>query len=139
MATTNQLDSKSPHEIHTSISSVSGDSALCAVHGSSETPHLDKILQSRPQAELQGLATAVQNLTHGDQCAKCAVQSAVSIIIELVQEVYTAKKSGKLSKEEKKALKMEVKGLVKGVKSDIQSQKKDFKSNMKSQKEELKA
>jgi hypothetical protein len=100
----------------------------CAFHGLSQTPHLDRLLQSRPEAELQGLANAVESLRQGDQCAKCAVQAAVTIITGFMGEVYTAKKNGKLSKEEKKALKSEVKGLVTGMKEGIKSQKKEFKS-----------
>ncbi|OBS24675.1 hypothetical protein FPOA_05215 [Fusarium poae] len=105
-----------------------GSSNDCAVHGLSETPHLDRLLQSRPQSELQGLADAVESLRQGDRCAKCAIQAAVSIITGFLGEIYTAKKSGKLSKEEKKALKSEVKGLAKGMKEGIKSQKKEFES-----------
>ncbi|RGP76737.1 hypothetical protein FLONG3_5177 [Fusarium longipes] len=100
----------------------------CAVHGSSDTPHLDRLLQSRPEAELQGLADAIDSLRQSDQCAKCAVQAAVTIITGFMGEVYTAKKNGKLSKDDKKALKSEVKGLVMGMKEGIKSQKKEFKS-----------
>ncbi|KAJ4127848.1 hypothetical protein NW768_008127 [Fusarium equiseti] len=121
-----QLDSKSP--VTTSINAPND----CAVHGLSQTPHLDHLLQSRPKAELQGLADAVESLKHGDQCAKCAVQAAVSIIAGFVQEVYTAKKSGKLSKEDKKALKSEVKDIMRGMKGEIKAQKKEFKSELKS-------
>ncbi|RGP71002.1 hypothetical protein FSPOR_3690 [Fusarium sporotrichioides] len=105
-----------------------GSSNDCAVHGLSETPHLDRLLQSRPQTELQGLADAVENLRQGDRCAKCVIQDAVAIITGFVGEIYTAKKSGKLSKGEKKALKSEVKGLAMGMKEGIRSQKKEFKS-----------
>ncbi|KAL4731964.1 hypothetical protein ACLX1H_000963 [Fusarium chlamydosporum] len=100
----------------------------CAIHGLSQTPHLDNLLQNRSKHELQGLADAIESLTHGDHCAKCAVQAAVSIITGFVQELYTAKKDGKLSKEEKKALKSDVKGLVKGVKDGIKEQRKKIKS-----------
>ncbi|KAL6916811.1 hypothetical protein FSHL1_008516 [Fusarium sambucinum] len=110
----------------TSISTTSSND--CAVHGLSETPHLDRLLQSRPQSELQGLADAVESLRQGDRCAKCAIQAAVAIITGFMGEIYTAKKSGKLSKEEKKALKSEVKGLATGMKEGIKSQKKEFKS-----------
>ncbi|KAF5000284.1 hypothetical protein FGRMN_1916 [Fusarium graminum] len=102
----------------------------CAVHGLSQTPHLDRILQNRPKAELQDLADAVQNLNDGDRCAKCAVQAAVTIVTGFIQEIYTAKKEGKLSKEDKKALKAEVKGLAKGVKGEIKGQKKQFKGQL---------
>ncbi|KAF4334886.1 hypothetical protein FBEOM_11277 [Fusarium beomiforme] len=112
-----------------STPSVSISSNDCQVHGlsDSDTPHLDKLLQSRPKAELQDLADAIDSLKHGDQCAKCAVQAAVTIITGFLQELYTAKKNGKMSKEDKKALKSEVKGLVKGMKGDVKMRKKEIK------------
>jgi hypothetical protein len=116
-----QLETKTP------TPSVSISSNDCQVHGQSETPHLDKLLQNRPKAELQGLTDAIDSLTRGDQCAKCAVQAAATIIIGFLQELYTAKKTGKISKEDKKALKSEVKGLVKGIKGDVKIRKKEIK------------
>ncbi|KAM0250865.1 hypothetical protein ACHAP5_002085 [Fusarium lateritium] len=102
----------------------------CAVHGITQTPHLDKLLQNRPKAKIQELADIAQTLNDGEQCAKCAVQAAVAIITGFVQEMYTAKRSGKLSKEDKKALKLEVKGLMKGIKGDIKSQRKQLKGRL---------
>jgi hypothetical protein len=124
------LETKSsfPVDAPASCKSISSDD--CAVHGITQTPHLDKLLQNRPKAELRDLADIVQTLNDGDQCAKCAVQAAVTIITGFVQELYTAKKSGKLSKEDKKALKLEVKGLVKGMKGDIKSQRKELKGRL---------
>ncbi|RBQ73690.1 hypothetical protein FVER14953_10954 [Fusarium verticillioides] len=114
-------------ETKTQTPSVSISSNNCQVHGQSETPHLDRLLQNRPKAELQVLADAVDSLTHGDQCAKCAVQAAVTIVTGFLQELYTAKKTGKISKEDKKALKSEVKGLAKGIKGDVKARKKEIK------------
>ncbi|KAF5636198.1 major facilitator superfamily transporter [Fusarium sp. NRRL 52700] len=78
-------------------------------------------------AELQVLVDAVDSLTHGDQCAKCVVQAAVTVITGFLQELYTAKKTGKISKEDKRALKSEVEGLVKGIKGDAKLRKKEIK------------
>ncbi|KAF4445639.1 hypothetical protein F53441_10639 [Fusarium austroafricanum] len=129
MTTTSaQLETQSHSPAKAPTPSISISPKDCTVHGDSETPHLDRLLQNRPKAELQGLADAVESLAHGDQCAKCAVQAAVTIITGFTQELYTAKKSGKLSKEDKKALKSEVKGLVKGMKGDIKMQKKELKA-----------
>lgn len=128
MSTTpTQINEKSTYSVHESPSSVSV-ATVCSAHGSSQTPQLDKILQARPKAELQELTAAVNDLLHEDGCAKCAVQSAASIIMGCIQQVYAAKKDGKLSKEEKRELKQEVKGLVKGIKTEFKSQKKDLKA-----------
>lgn len=123
-----ETKSSSPVDVPASCKSISSND--CAVHGITQTPHLDKLLQNRPKAELRDLADIVQALNDGDQCAKCAVQAAVTIITGFVQELYTAKKSGKLSKGDKKALKLEVKGLVKGMKGDIKSQRKELKGRL---------
>lgn len=123
-----ETKSSSPVDVPVLHKSISSND--CEVHGITQTPHLDKLLQNRPKAELRDLADIVQALNDGDQCAKCAVQAAVTIITGFVQELYTAKKSGKLSKEDKKALKLEVKGLVKGMKGDIKSQRKELKGRL---------
>ncbi|KAH7215807.1 hypothetical protein DER44DRAFT_806839 [Fusarium oxysporum] len=93
-------------EIKTPTPSVSISPNDCQVHRQSETPHLDRLLQNRPKAELQ---------------------PAVTIVTGFLQELYTAKKTGKISKEDKKALKSEVKGLVKGIKGDVKARKKEIK------------
>ncbi|KAL2678987.1 hypothetical protein Neosp_009741 [[Neocosmospora] mangrovei] len=128
-------DSPSSMSKSSTLHSVSGKEELkgtCPVHGASQTPHLETMLQARPKAELQQLTAALNDLADENRCAKCAVQTITSIVMGYVQDVRWAKKNGKWSKEDKKALKMEIKGLAKGVKADIKSRKADMKSEMKS-------
>ncbi|KAM6517160.1 hypothetical protein FSOLCH5_008121 [Fusarium solani] len=139
-----QPAARSPYSIPESPSSMSKASTLhcvsekeelrgtCPVHGASQTPHLEKMLQARPKAELQQLTVALNDLADENRCAKCAVQTITNIVMGYVQDVRWAKKNGKWSKEDKKALKMEIKGLAKGVKADIKSRKAEMKSEMKS-------
>ncbi|KAJ4168798.1 hypothetical protein NW754_010728 [Fusarium falciforme] len=135
---------RSPYSMPESPSSISKTSTLhsvseteelkgtCPVHGASQTPHLEKMLQARPRAELQQLTVALDDLADENICAKCAVQTITNIVMGYVQDVRWAKKNGKWSKEDKKALKMEIKELAKGVKADIKSRKAEMKSEMRS-------
>ncbi|KAI8665510.1 hypothetical protein LRP88_03989 [Fusarium phalaenopsidis] len=135
---------RSPYSMPESPSSMSKTSTLHNIsekeelkgtypmHGASQTPHLEKILQARPKAELQQLTAALNGLADENRCAKCAVQTISNIVMGYVQDVGWANKNGKWSKEDKKALKMEIKGLAKGVKADIKSRKAEMKSEMKS-------
>ncbi|KAF5010783.1 hypothetical protein FDECE_3080 [Fusarium decemcellulare] len=124
-------DTKSPSPVAELPSSLSPTSTLtntsekressCPVHGVSQTPHLDEILKSRSRAELQGLAAALDDLRDENRCAKCAVQTAANLLIGYFQDIREAKKNGQWSKEEKKALKLEIKDLAKSVKADVKS------------------
>ncbi|GMF79815.1 unnamed protein product [Aspergillus oryzae] len=97
-------------------------SASCTVHGSSQTPHLDRQLQ-QPQTKeiLQALTVALNDIADERQCTKCAVETASGLLTGYVREVKAAKKNGQYSKEEKKALKKEIKDLAKGVKRDVKA------------------
>ena len=55
----------------------------------------------------------------GKGCVKCATKDVVLILTAYMRDIRAAKKSGKWSKEEKKALKAEVKGFLKEVKRDV--------------------
>jgi hypothetical protein len=95
---------------------------LCGVHGASQTPHLDRQLQQSQSKEiLQALIMSLNDIADENRCTKCAVESASSLFTGYVREVRAAKRSGKWSKEEKKAIKAEVKSLGKGVKRDIKA------------------
>ncbi|KAE8313185.1 hypothetical protein BDV41DRAFT_576903 [Aspergillus transmontanensis] len=96
--------------------------ASCTVHGSSQTPHLDRQLQ-QPQTKeiLQALTVALNDIADERQCTKCAVEAASGLLTGYVREVKAAKKNGQYSKEEKKALKKEIKDLAKGVKRDVKA------------------
>ncbi|KAE8333070.1 hypothetical protein BDV39DRAFT_199422 [Aspergillus sergii] len=96
--------------------------ASCTVHGSSQTPHLDRQLQ-QPQTKeiLQALTVALNDIADERQCTKCAVETASGLLTGYVREVKAAKKNGQYSKEEKKALKKEIKDLAKGVKRDVKA------------------
>lgn len=105
-----------------STSSNGRSSTSCTVHGFSQTPHLDHQLQ-QPQTKeiLQALTVALNDIADERQCTKCAVETASGLLTGYVREVKAAKKNGQYSKEEKKALKKEIKGLAKGVKRDVKA------------------
>ncbi|OGM39931.1 hypothetical protein ABOM_011353 [Aspergillus bombycis] len=118
-----QGDAKS--EAHVSVaSSVYSEKqgASCTVHGPSQTPHLDRQLQ-QPQTKeiLQALSVALNDIADERQCTKCAVETASGLLTGYVREVKAAKKNGQYSKEERKALKKEVKALGRGVKRDVKA------------------
>ncbi|KAF7592435.1 hypothetical protein BBP40_000283 [Aspergillus hancockii] len=99
-----------------------GSKGHCGVHGASQTPHLDHQLQ-QPETKqiLQALTIALNDIADENQCTKCAVESASSLLTGYVREIRAAKRNGKWSKEEKKAIKAEVKSLSKGVKRDVKA------------------
>ncbi|KAB8231150.1 hypothetical protein BDV23DRAFT_148617 [Aspergillus alliaceus] len=97
-----------------------GSKGSCSVHGASQTPHLDRQLQT-PQSKdiLQALIVSLNDIADENQCTKCAVENASTLLTGYVREVRAAKRSGQWSKEEKKALKKEIKALGRGVKRDV--------------------
>ncbi|KAB8275324.1 hypothetical protein BDV30DRAFT_236692 [Aspergillus minisclerotigenes] len=96
--------------------------ASCTVHGPSQTPHLDRQLQQPETKEiLQALSVAFNDIADERQCTKCAVETTSSLLTGYIREVKAAKKNGQYSKEEKKALKKEIKGLAKVVKRDFKA------------------
>jgi hypothetical protein len=67
------------------------------------------------------LSTALNDLADERQCTKCTVESISTLLTSHARDIRAAKQNGEWSKEERKALKAEVKGLFKGVKKDVKS------------------
>ncbi|KAJ6180440.1 hypothetical protein N7519_010901 [Penicillium mononematosum] len=94
----------------------------CLTHGPSQVPLLDSELQ-KPQAKdiIRALATALNDIADEKKCTKCTVENISTLITGHVRDLRAAKRSGMWSKEDKKALKVEIKGLLKPVKKDVKS------------------
>jgi GTP1/Obg family GTP-binding protein len=73
---------------------------------------------------MQLLIAALNDAVDDDKCTKCATDKVAATMTAYVQELKAAKKNGEWSKEEKKALKGEMKTLFKSVKSDVKAMRK---------------
>lgn len=99
------------------------------MHGSFQTSRLDnQCQQPEVQAALRALANAIMDMADQYQCTKCAVEKSSALITGHIREIRAAKKNGKWSKEEKKTLKAEVKGLLKTMNRDIKAIRREDKS-----------
>ncbi|OJJ40130.1 hypothetical protein ASPWEDRAFT_166216 [Aspergillus wentii DTO 134E9] len=94
----------------------------CLTHGPSQVPLLDSELQN-PQAKeiICTLVTALNDITDENKCTKCTVENISTLLTGHVRDLRGAKRSGMWSKEEKKALKAEIKALLKPVKKDVKN------------------
>ncbi|KAJ5503237.1 hypothetical protein N7463_006111 [Penicillium fimorum] len=94
----------------------------CLTHGPSQVPLLDRELQ-KPQAKdiIRTLATALNDIADEKKCTKCTVENISKLLTGHVRDLRAAKRSGMWSKEDKRALKMEIKGLLRPVKKDVKS------------------
>ncbi|KAL4756982.1 uncharacterized protein BDW70DRAFT_144105 [Aspergillus foveolatus] len=100
----------------------------CTVHGPSQIPHLDHELQ-QPYAQniIHTLTAALNDLADENKCAKCTVEKFSALLTRHVREIRAAKKNGQWSKEERKALKAEVKSSYKPVKKAVKALWKEGK------------
>lgn len=94
----------------------------CLTHGPSQVPRVDRELQ-KPQAKeiIRTLVAALNDITDEKKCTKCTVESISTILTGQVRDLRAAKRNGTWSKEDKKALKAEVKALFKPMKKDLKS------------------
>ncbi|KAE8154266.1 hypothetical protein BDV25DRAFT_135956 [Aspergillus avenaceus] len=90
------------------------------VHETSPTPHLDHEFQ-QPQSKqiLQAVIAALSDIADEHRCTTCAVETSSRLLTGYLREVREAKKSGKWSKEERKAMKKETKMLASVMKRDV--------------------
>jgi len=97
----------------------------CQHHGASDTPHIDTQLQQpNVRAAILALSAALAKAANEEQCSKCTIESLTKVSATLMTDMRAAKKSGQWSKEYKKAVKKEAKGLFKGMKHDIKNMRK---------------
>jgi hypothetical protein len=91
-------------------------------HGPSKTPFLDRGLQ-KPQAQdiFHALSAGLNELADEKKCTKCAVEALSTLLTDHVRNLRAAKQNGEWTKEERKVLKAETKGLLKPVKKQIKS------------------
>lgn len=117
--------SYAPFHIQRLIRSLNRLNAPCSVHSTSQTPRLDHQLQQpETKAALQALATALNNIADEKQCTKCAVEASSNFLTDHLRDIRAAKKNGQWSKEDKKALKAEIKGF-KSLKTNFKALWKD--------------
>ncbi|KAJ5400580.1 hypothetical protein N7465_011069 [Penicillium sp. CMV-2018d] len=94
----------------------------CLTHGPSQVPLLDHELQKQQTKDIiQTLATAVNDIADEKKCTKCTVEIISALLVGHVRDLRAAKQSGVWSKEDKKALKAEIKYLLKPVKKDVKN------------------
>ncbi|KAK4862375.1 hypothetical protein LT330_002508 [Penicillium expansum] len=112
-------DSKAPS--YTSIDPVELENAE-KQEQKHQVPLLDLELQ-KPQAKdiIRTLAAALNDIADEKKCTKCTVENISTLLTGHVRDLRAAKRSGMWSKEDKKALKTEIKGLLKPVKKDVKS------------------
>ena len=92
----------------------------CALQGHSQTPRLDAYLhQDTTKAALQALSSALADAASDYRCSRCAIESVALTLTSTLCTLRAAEKEGKWSREEKKALKNEAKGVFKGIKHDV--------------------
>ena len=92
----------------------------------STTPLLDaRLRQPNNRACLLALSSAFAAAAEEDRCLNCVIDSVVPDIAQCMQDVKKQKKSGEISKEDKKAMKKEMKTLFKGVKVNAKKAWKD--------------
>lgn len=101
-------------------STLSTSSIPTCNHNPSPTPHLSaQIANPQTQAHLRALTTALSNATQEGACLKCTGEAISQTLTAFLQDVRAAKKDGRWSHEEKRALRGEVKDLLKGMKHDV--------------------
>jgi len=103
--------------------------APCYYHGASQTPHLDAQFRQPGATALIGqLNTAAAQAANGERCWKCAAKDAAHAFTVYVRDLKAAKKGGKWTKEEKKALKAEAKSVIREIKYDCKKAWKETPS-----------
>ncbi|KAJ5525448.1 hypothetical protein N7494_012098 [Penicillium frequentans] len=100
--------------------------APCPTHGPSQSERFDRELQ-RPQAQemIRALTKALNDINDQEKCTKCAVENASTLLTTHVRDIRALKQNGEWTKEERKALKAEVKGIFKPVKKSVKALWKD--------------
>ncbi|KAJ9606388.1 hypothetical protein H2200_009349 [Cladophialophora chaetospira] len=97
----------------------------CTKHAPSQTPNLDRELQSPRHREfVHGLIAALDQVVQEEQCTECALEKMTELVTTYVQGLKTDKKQAKWSKEEKRALKKEFKEVAKRMKVTMKAMKK---------------
>ncbi|KGO69552.1 hypothetical protein PITC_000500 [Penicillium italicum] len=87
-----------------------------------QVPLLDQELQKlQAKAFLCTLAAALNDIADEKKCTKCTVENISTLLTGHVRDFRAAKRGGMWSKEDKKALKAEMKVLLKPVKKDVKS------------------
>ena len=94
----------------------------CNHHGPSPTPYIDSLIgQPSTKAAILALSAALANAVNEDQCSKCNIESVAQASAMLMKDLKKAKKSGQWTKEDKKAIRMETKGLFKEMKQAMKN------------------
>lgn len=96
--------------------------APCLTHGPSQSPLFDRELQKPRSTEIiKALSMALNDLADEQYCTNCTVEQISTLLTGYVREMREAKRSGEWSKEDRKALKTEVKAIFKPAKKNIRA------------------
>ncbi|CAL5873436.1 uncharacterized protein PFLUO_LOCUS7715 [Penicillium psychrofluorescens] len=116
------IDSVEREKVETQEREHTSPKAPCSAHGPSQSPLLDRELQ-KPEAKeiISALSSALNDLSDEGKCTKCTVENISTLLTSHAREIRAAKQNGEWPKEDRKALKAEVKGLFKGVKKDVKA------------------
>ncbi|VUC29269.1 unnamed protein product [Clonostachys rosea] len=94
---------------------------ICPRHGASTTPTIDKHLrQFHVNDRLQALAPGTTALD-GQGCTRCTVEAVANVLSGYTRDLKAAKKSGQLTKQERKAMKAEAKAMSKEIKRELKA------------------
>ena len=94
----------------------------CWTHGPSQTPVLDRDLQSPHAREhIIALATALSELANKDNCTKCTVEKVSALLTLQARDIKVANRNKGWTKEDKRVRKVEFKILCQGVKKDMKA------------------
>lgn len=90
------------------------------VHGPSQTPQLDKLLSDpTTKARVQTIAACIYDLANENKSSSQAIRTALMTAAELARDAKKEKKEGRWSKDDKKALKNELKPMFKDIKKEM--------------------
>lgn len=89
-------------------------------HAPSQTPILDKLLsEPTTKARIQTIAAAINDLGDESKNTQSALRTAFMTVAEMAKDAKKEKKEGRWSKEDKKALKEELKPMFQDIKKEM--------------------
>lgn len=103
-------------------------STPCPKHNPSQTSSLDAHLHTSAAREAaQSLSATITTAVDGEHCTRCTANEAARTLTRYLFEMRQAKKAKNWSREDKKAMKVESKGLMKEVKNVVKEEKARLK------------
>lgn len=101
----------------------------CTHYPTSPTPFLDAYLtSSTAKNAVQSLNTTLEDLIDSDHCTRCTANEAARTLTRYLFEMRQANKAGDWRKEDKKAMKVELKGLMREIQGVVREEKAKLKA-----------